>query len=392
MTRIFISTEPTPHEQPVGFHIIDGARQCLLSAPKLTAARFRLRLTDTGQSLLILPAPSTQAVVLRRQHSSPTTFGHGLWHIDFTATQGKLHTQNTVVTLPVLPTMLSPTPPACTPATNTIATVTPNAPAPLLSLSLPDTSTPYQNPSNTPMLNIHTLYEHRWRGRNYSRDHVDTPTYLAYIGSLTPTALTLDATPSLPTTPNRRSRRHRFRSIHGLTYIGSLRPDALTPDATPSLPKSPNRRGRRHRFRSINGLTYTGSLTPDALTLDATTLLLRPICSSTPPLLRLICSSTPSLYRLHRSSTPLLLRSLRSSAPSLLRLHRSSTTLLLQPICSSTPSLLRLLRSSTPSPLRLHRSSTTLLLRSLSSSTPSLFTHFAVPRHRCCANTAAPPL
>ena len=193
MTRIYISTEPTPHEQPVGFHIIDGARQCLLSAPKLTAARFRLRLTDTGQSLLILPAPSTQAVVLRRQHSSPTTFGHGLWHIDFTATQGKLHTQNTVVTLPMLPTMLSPTPPACTPATNTIATVTPNAPAPLLSLSLPDTSTPYQNPSNTPMLNIHTLYEHRWRGRNYSRDHVDTPTYLAYIGSLTPTALTLDA-------------------------------------------------------------------------------------------------------------------------------------------------------------------------------------------------------
>ena len=76
MTRIFISTEPTPHEQPVGLQIIDRGRQCLLSAPKLTAARFRLWLTDTGQSLLILPAPSTQAVVLRRQHSSPTTFGH----------------------------------------------------------------------------------------------------------------------------------------------------------------------------------------------------------------------------------------------------------------------------------------------------------------------------
>lgn len=167
MTRIFISTEPTPHEQPVGLHIIDGARQCSFSAPKLTAAGFRLWLTDTGESLLILPAPSTQAVVLHRQHSTPTTFGHGLWHIDFTATTGQLQTQSNVVALSMLPTMLSPTPHICQPATKH---------APLLSLSLPDSSPQYQHPSSTPPQNLQTLHEHRWHGRYYSRGHVDTPT------------------------------------------------------------------------------------------------------------------------------------------------------------------------------------------------------------------------
>ena len=213
MTRIFISTEPTPHEQPVGLHIIDGARQCSFSAPKLTAAGFRLWLTDTGESLLILPVPSTQAVVLHRQHSTPTTFGHGLWHIDFTATTGQLQTQSNVVALSMLPTMLSPTPHICQPATKH---------APLLSLSLPDSSPQYQHPSSTPPQNLQTLHEHRWHGRNYSRGHVDTPTYLAYIGSLTPDAIPLDAPPSLPTTHNRRGRRPRFRSINGLPLHAAL--------------------------------------------------------------------------------------------------------------------------------------------------------------------------
>ena len=215
-TRVLISTDGPQFELPLGIHLIDGAKHCLLAAPKLTSAGFRLWLTDDDRSLLLLPEPSNLAIVLRRQLPSPTnpTIGRGLWHIDFTIGPGTLTTQNTVITLPFLP-LRTPAfrhPIAgCTTTTKTAALAavhTPTAPTAVTT-------------------NLPVLHEHIWHGRDYGHGYVDAPTYRRFLGLTTTTTTTTETTAAASSSTDttqlsRRGRRPPFRSLNGLALHAAL--------------------------------------------------------------------------------------------------------------------------------------------------------------------------
>ena len=91
---------------PLGkFFLLPGGHNTLISLAQLTARRFQFWFTDMGDSLLLLPPPSSHAIVLRRQNPISHPDGLGLWYIDFSVTNNviTIHNDITAHNLPLPP-------------------------------------------------------------------------------------------------------------------------------------------------------------------------------------------------------------------------------------------------------------------------------------------------